>query len=57
MLNLIFISIYTWIESKQPPIGRDPLDFRGLVFFAFGIGQIFGIVFSYIDGLIQYNGR
>lgn len=45
-LNLLIILIYTWIESRRPYIDGDFMDFRGLIFLVYGIGQIVGIVFS-----------
>lgn len=44
--NLLCILIYTWIESRQPHIDGDFMDFRGLIFAVYGIGQIVGIIYS-----------
>lgn len=54
-LNLIYIVIYTWIESKQPHTEGDFMDFRGLVILVLGIGQVVGIIFSSLYKRKQYR--
>lgn len=53
-INLIIVGIYTCFELKSQHTGNDFLDFAGLVFLAFGIGQAVGLIFEF---LIQMVGR
>ncbi|HEY9059422.1 MAG TPA: hypothetical protein VIO64_02790 [Pseudobacteroides sp.] len=52
VLNIIYICIYTWLESLKPRVSIEgdlfDFDFRGLVLIVFGIGQIIGLVFTFL---------